>query len=1191
MRSRPGTDPEQNACDEMVSSPSVSRQLGQYWAVGSRDWRRYGRFQLSKANVSVGLGVSLLLAAIAGSEASVSGVQLVKGVPLWVQILIGAVGVALILWALAATREPVPELWTQQGFLGVAPRIPARFVERPGLSEAVVTALAASAQTVALTGMGGAGKSILAAHVCHDSRIQERFRDGVTWLEAGSGRDPVSLLADLGRRLGLPETTLGFTTLSHGRDRLAAALRERHVLVVLDNVWERDPLDAVTGLAPTCTVLFTTRLPETATTFAAAQIRVDELTPEQAIALLEQWTGPGAARTLPDARRLCARVGNLALGVAMAGAMVAQGRSIGDVLALIDDDLARVRADMDPQYPYRTLFAAIEAGISSLPDADQERYEQMAVFARQGPFPRDAARMLWQVQDADPGAGDLLAELTGRSLLTATDDGWYMVHDAQSEVLARRLGPDGLAAAHRLLVEGYRSRFPGGWADSAGDPYLSQSLASHLSQAGCVQELDELLMDAGWIAARVAAGQLLGLLADYGYSADPRCREIARALRLSAHALAADPTLVRGQLANRLQGNPDPAVAAWAAHMASSDAAGPWLMPVTPALTPTTTALRQVLTGHGRWVLSVAVDYEGRTAVSGGTDGLVRTWDLTAGRQLSMLAGKSYSPVSAVAVTADAMIAVSGHQDGQLRIWDLSGGQPRAVLGAHAGAVSSLSVAQDAKVMLSGGDDGLVRLWDLRSHQEKAVLAGHADGVRAVALSADGTVGVSAGRDGALLVWDLSNGTATATLTGHDGPVLAVAIDPAAKIAVTGGSDATVRVWDLGASRQEAVFTGHSGGVLAAAVSGDGATAVTGGSDGSVRCWDLAGRRQATTLTGHDGWVRSVAVSAVGRLAVSGGGDGTVRVWDLEAEADPGTRADADKGAAWAAAVAAEAGFAVADRGDNSIQVWDLVAGREVATVPRSGGAASSLAVTSNCELSLTGDGDGHIRAWNLTDRREQAVLPGHEGWAWPVVAVTPDGKLAISGGGDGTVRVWDLPAGYETTALNGHDGGISAVAAAADGTLAVSGGEDGTLRVWDLTGRRERTVLKGHVGSLLSLAVTPDGTLAASGGSDNDVRIWDLTAHREICILAGHNSPVRAIAVTDDGTIAVSGGEDGSIRAWNLSIGAEIARWTGDYAVLACAVLPGHPIRVAVVQRRRNPYLLELRSHHLSMARSGRRI
>jgi hypothetical protein len=85
-------------------------------------------------------------------------------------------------------------------------------------------------------------------------------------------------------------------------------------------------------------------------------ITVDELTQDQALDLLGQWAGEAAAAAPGDARAVCTRVGNLALGVAMAGAMVRGGRPLADVLGLIELGLDRVRADPGTAYPYKTLY-------------------------------------------------------------------------------------------------------------------------------------------------------------------------------------------------------------------------------------------------------------------------------------------------------------------------------------------------------------------------------------------------------------------------------------------------------------------------------------------------------------------------------------------------------------------------------------------------------------------------------------------------------------------------------------------------------------------------------------------------------------------------------------------------------------------------------------------------------------------
>src|SRR6266700_1406613 len=312
--------------------------------------------------------------------------------------------------------------WWGRGVSGARPPLPVHLVERPDLLAATVRALCARERPVAVVGIGGAGKSTLAGQACADREVQRAFRDGIAWLEAGPGKYPEALLADLAVGLELNNAAITFGTKEQGREQLAAALRSRRILIAVDNVCEARQLDVLTGLTPKCTVLFTTRLSELAKPVKAEEVRVDELTQDQALELLGRWTDRAPA-ALPDAARaLCARVGGLALGVATAGAMAARGTPFSDVLASIKGEPVQTGTDLDVVDRYRSLFDLIEASIANLPEADQKRYAQLAVFARRGSFPRDAAWALWQPELPDSEADELLAELTGRYLLTAAGE-------------------------------------------------------------------------------------------------------------------------------------------------------------------------------------------------------------------------------------------------------------------------------------------------------------------------------------------------------------------------------------------------------------------------------------------------------------------------------------------------------------------------------------------------------------------------------------------------------------------------------------------------------------------------------------------------------------------------------------------------------------------------------------------------
>lgn len=422
-------------------------------------WR--GGVRPSKVNTTLLIfGLVLLLVACLGPRVTIDDSSIGPGASWWQRVAVLVVGLLSVGWAVLATRRPVRVLRTGRGFLGTAPPMPSRPVPRPDLVAAAVQALHTGASVLALTGIGGTGKSTLAAVVCRDRQTRRAFPDGITWLETVPGQDPMVLLANLGRRLGLPGATSGFASVSHARDDLAVALQGKKILISLDNVWERGPLDVLNGLAPACAVLFTTRLPELAITVNATQIVVEELSQDQALQLLGLWTKQAPDALPESAHRLCLRLGNLALGIAMAGAMVAHGRSFTDVLELIEMDLTRVQADLDPAYPYQTLFAAINASVDDLPNRDQERYEELAVFSGQGIFTREEAAELWQLESDAAEVGDLLAEFIGRSLLTVSGEGLYVAHELQYDIMARRLGADGftavldrLAAVHKLSSE------------------------------------------------------------------------------------------------------------------------------------------------------------------------------------------------------------------------------------------------------------------------------------------------------------------------------------------------------------------------------------------------------------------------------------------------------------------------------------------------------------------------------------------------------------------------------------------------------------------------------------------------------------------------------------------------------------------------------------------------------------------
>jgi hypothetical protein len=283
-------------------------------------------------------------------------------------ISVTIIGFGLILLFLPvrrSCREAAPG-----GVRGAWPPLPPNHVVRLELLRRLRAALLDGAgdspRLVGVWGMGGSGKSVLAAALGRDPAVRRRFPD-VAWvrLEPPTGdlaarRD---VLAQRQQELMAQLTPAGqvageVTDVEQGRNRLAELLRDRAFLLVIDNVWTAEDVDAFDVLGQRGALLVTTRNAGLVHTMGAAEVEVAELCDAQARTLAAGRAGVPEQQLPPSAAETLRLVDNLALGVATVAAQAKNDKQRWAELAdrLREADLAAIELQF-PGYPHPNLLA------------------------------------------------------------------------------------------------------------------------------------------------------------------------------------------------------------------------------------------------------------------------------------------------------------------------------------------------------------------------------------------------------------------------------------------------------------------------------------------------------------------------------------------------------------------------------------------------------------------------------------------------------------------------------------------------------------------------------------------------------------------------------------------------------------------------------------------------------------------
>jgi hypothetical protein len=332
------------------------------------------------------------------------------------------------------------------------PPLPDYFVARPEQQQEVKSLLLAADNATpgtlvvsAIYGLGGIGKSVLAAALAHDPDVQDRFADGILWATLGQEPDILSFLSGWIQALG--DRDYKPTSVDAASMHLGSLLYDKQVLLVVDDAWNPDHVEPFRIGGKGCRVLVTTREADVS---GAKRYDLEEMTSEQSLSLLTQkYPGCVTDKDRQQAIALAQAVGNLPLALELAAAQLTDGVTFAELLEDLQAEVSRLEALDRPgaelsqkQHKKLSLLASLNLSLQRLSPDQQRQFAWLGVLPEDVLITEAVAATVWELTPQQ--ARTTLRFLRSRALLLAgaQQPGQklsYRLHDLMHDLAKRML--------------------------------------------------------------------------------------------------------------------------------------------------------------------------------------------------------------------------------------------------------------------------------------------------------------------------------------------------------------------------------------------------------------------------------------------------------------------------------------------------------------------------------------------------------------------------------------------------------------------------------------------------------------------------------------------------------------------------------------------------------------------------------
>lgn len=286
-----------------------------------------------------------------------------------------------------------------------------------------------------IQGWPGVGKSTVVAMLAHDREMVEQYPDGVLWVSLGETPSLISEISVWAEAFGLSEPTR-MRKVEELSAQLTAVLRDKRVLLIIDDVWQVEHAAPFRVGGHACAHLITSRLNDVATALAPTAVdlyRLPLLTDQAALELLHKLTPETVSQYPAEARALVRNLEGLPLALHVAGRLLHSEARLGwgvrELLAELGAGTgllgAQAPSDMRMRDISPTVAALLKRSTDALDAASRQRFAVLGLFVpKPATFDLAAMGAAWGLTDPRPTA----RLLVGRGLLEPISGGRFQMH-------------------------------------------------------------------------------------------------------------------------------------------------------------------------------------------------------------------------------------------------------------------------------------------------------------------------------------------------------------------------------------------------------------------------------------------------------------------------------------------------------------------------------------------------------------------------------------------------------------------------------------------------------------------------------------------------------------------------------------------------------------------------------------------